>query len=107
MAWLIAGAGAMYVLNDAYNTVHENTVGRVNTWLAEREKDQEEQARKERDERWNQRHKETLRKHNEIRRQYNIPIKEAEDDSDEDKSKSKSKNKSKSKTDFACWSPFG
>ena len=85
MAWLIAGAGIWYVLDQAYTAIHDNTVKPVNEWIEQRDKERIEREDKELKERQLERRAASQERARMIREKYNIP------------------NKQQHATDVGCW----
>lgn len=92
MAWLIAGASVWYFLDQAYNTVYDNTVKPVSDYMDEREKEREEEYQNDRKRKREQQRKESLKRGNDIRQQWGIPIKEETHTNDS--------------VDVQCWTPW-
>lgn len=95
MAWLVAGAGIWYLLDQAYTSVYDNTIKPVSEWMDQREKERQEQERLEREKEKKEEREALLKKHNEIRERYGLPTRAVYGQRKEDK------------VDLECWSPWG
>lgn len=80
MAWLVVGAGVWYYIDQAYTTVYDNTVKPISEWIDEKEKEREEEYQNERKRKREQQREESIKKGNEIRQKFGIPIKDVKND---------------------------
>ena len=93
MAWIVAGVagvGGLYLLDQAYTVVYDNTVKPITEWKDRREKEKQENERIEREKIKQERREALTQKHNEIREKFGIP----------------KRDKTPDTNDPACWAPW-
>lgn len=89
MAWIIAGIGGLYLLDQAYTVVYDNTVKPIGEWMDQREKERLEQERRDRERNRLERHEALIQRHNEIRERFGIP-----------------KRNNYERKEVECWTPW-
>ncbi len=80
MDGLIAGLSIWYIFDQACTSVYDATIKPISDWVNEKEKEYQDNTQKQKDIDRQHRKSERIRKNNEIRTQYGIPVKSKVDD---------------------------